>query len=227
MRLTKTTAKLRAMVWNTIIPVLTTLVVAAIITILGARNLVYKEMYPKEGSEEEDSKVGLLRDVRLLKAADFTESIKLSFEAVKHMSTITAGSFVVIATFLRDIFPHALSPMLKLLTAATFVCFGLALISSAWALWGLSVMPRTYQTINVKKKQQQQFLRVPAYFLITGLGCFGVAVLIDILQLSSVANICLVILLVYSAAGLAVAYYVNYQKIVKKERDREYEIVER
>jgi len=36
---------------------------------------------------------------------DLSESIKLAFEAAKHLTTLNAGSIVVIGTFLSMIFP--------------------------------------------------------------------------------------------------------------------------
>jgi hypothetical protein len=41
----------------------------------------------------------------IVHADDVRESFKLGFEAVKHLTTLSAGSLVLIATFLKDIFP--------------------------------------------------------------------------------------------------------------------------
>lgn len=212
--LTWKNTKVHVVDWNAVISVLTSLVVAALITILAGRDFIRG----KEGKKDEDKKV------ISLKPSDITESIKLNFETVKHLTTLTAGSFVLTATFLKDIFPKNPALTLKLPIAATFLCFSLALIFSAWGLWGLSIMPRTYDTINEKKKQQGKFVLIPAYFLVIGLACFGVAVLINLFNLGPVANVSLVILLAYSAGVLGYLIYSEYQKTVRRESDREYNV---
>ncbi len=205
--------------WSTIISVLASLIVAALITFLATW-----DTYGEGGNEERGKRI------ISLKADSLNESIKLTFETVKHVATLAAGSFLVIATFVKDIFPEGesrpfdLTPLLKMLVAATFLCFGLSLICSAWGLWGLAIMPRTGVTVNEKKKQQHLFVQIPAYFLITGLGCFGVAVLIDLLELGAVANTCFVILLVYSSGALGTRIYLEYQELVRRERNREYSV---
>jgi hypothetical protein len=66
-------------------------------------------------------------------AADLTESYKVIVEASKHLTTLNAGSVVVIGTFLSNIFPTeqgtlAVGPLIKGLIASSFVCFGVSLI---------------------------------------------------------------------------------------------------
>jgi hypothetical protein len=215
--------RLYAVDWNTIITVLATLVVAILI-----RYLANWDYYGKkdEGKENEEGE----KKVKTLKADNFNESIKLNFETVKHLATLAAGSFVVIATFLKDIFPKDgtqptdLTPLLKLLVAATFLCFAISLIFSAWGLWGLAIMPRTGASINDKKKLQHLFVQIPAFFLITGLGTFGVAVLINLLELGTVANICLAVLLIYTASVLGLHIQREYKNLAEKESNREYKL---
>ena len=69
----------------------------------------------------------------------FTEGYKLLVDASKHLTTLNAGSIVVIGTFLKDIFPTeqgtlAVGPFIKGLIAASFVCFGVSLILAAFIM---------------------------------------------------------------------------------------------
>jgi hypothetical protein len=52
------------------------------------------------------------------------------FESIKHLSALSAGSVVLIATFMTDIFPRDMIPVTKGLIAVSFLSFGLALVSS-------------------------------------------------------------------------------------------------
>jgi hypothetical protein len=45
------------------------------------------------------------RQVVRLREEDVQDSFKLGFDGVKHLATLNAGSFVILATFLNDIFP--------------------------------------------------------------------------------------------------------------------------
>jgi hypothetical protein len=70
---------------------------------------------------------------------DFTESIKLLAESSKHLTTLNAGSIVVIGTFLKDIFPSkgatlVPDPLLKALIALSFVCFGVSLVVASFIM---------------------------------------------------------------------------------------------
>jgi|SRR5215210_1803761 len=72
-------------------------------------------------------------------SANYTESIKLGFETVKQQTTLSAGSIVVIGTFLKDIFPSKygtlnVAPCVQWLIALSFAGFVLSLLSSAIAL---------------------------------------------------------------------------------------------
>jgi hypothetical protein len=68
-----------------------------------------------------------------------TEIIKLSFDNLKHLTTLNAGSIVLIATFLKDIFPGVkgtldVGPGIKLLVTASFICFGASLALSVYLM---------------------------------------------------------------------------------------------
>jgi hypothetical protein len=66
----------------------------------------------------------------------FTEGIQLCFESVKQLTTLNAGSIVIIGTFLKDIFPNPkgaldVSRTTEWLITGAFICFGLSLALSA------------------------------------------------------------------------------------------------
>ena len=75
-----------------------------------------------------------------VQSQNFRESAKLSFEARKHLTTLSAGSVVLIATFLKDIFPKGadgvllIGPGLKLLIAGSFIFFGLTILTSTYGM---------------------------------------------------------------------------------------------
>src|SRR5215207_3226584 len=64
-----------------------------------------------------------------------------AFEAFKHLTTLNAGSIVLIGTFLKDIFPKdnqgnlSVDTGSKLLIAASFALFGLSLAASAYSMY--------------------------------------------------------------------------------------------
>ncbi len=67
---------------------------------------------------------------------DLREPHRLGFETSKQLTTLNAGSIVVIGTFLSDIFPHkhgtlAVGLPTKLLIAAAFVFFCVSLLTAA------------------------------------------------------------------------------------------------
>jgi hypothetical protein len=65
---------------------------------------------------------------------------KLSHDTQKHLTTLTAGSIVLISTFLKDIFPKSKNGTLligmpiKVLIAVSFFCFGCSLLGSTLLL---------------------------------------------------------------------------------------------
>jgi hypothetical protein len=78
-----------------------------------------------------------------------TESITVRFETVKHQTTLSAGSIVVIGTFLKDIFSFSggtidagkgnYGVIILILIVLSFVGFGVSLATSTFAL---SYFPR-------------------------------------------------------------------------------------
>jgi uncharacterized ion transporter superfamily protein YfcC len=132
----------------------------------------------------------------------FTESLKLAFDTSKQLTTLNAGSIVIIGTFLTDIFPSksgalALGPGIKLLIAASFICFGLVLASAAYVMFYSSGVLEDYEEHLYKLRQRQQdrvwrewrartnalLKRVRWWSLVifnVGLFCFGFAVLLNL-----------------------------------------------
>jgi hypothetical protein len=66
-------------------------------------------------------------------------ALSLPFETAKHLTTLTAGSIVLIGTFLKDIFPRdpetdtlALSAFSTKLVGAAFLLFGISLLTASY-----------------------------------------------------------------------------------------------
>jgi hypothetical protein len=111
------------------------------------------------------------------------EGLKAELEVVKHITTLNAGSIVVIGTFLKDIFPSedavvAMGTGLKLLIAAAFLLFGLSLALSAGGMYALS--GRISESRAFNKFWARLVLWPPLVFFVLALVCFGIAVLIDL-----------------------------------------------
>src|SRR3712207_1141808 len=79
------------------------------------------------------------------------DSIKSAFETVKQVTTLSAGSTVLLATFLKDIFAGAggvetladLTVRVKVMVVTAFLLFGLTLVFAMTSLGGLSGMLRS------------------------------------------------------------------------------------
>jgi len=124
---------------------------------------------------------------------DVTEAIKLSFESMKQLTTLNAGSVLLIGTFLKDIFPSkhgtlAIGPNIKLLIAMSFLCFGLSLGFAAYEMAFYSRSLSKYQvylsggpapTITPEIRWHSYTRKVPMPLFTVGLACFGLAVLLN------------------------------------------------
>jgi hypothetical protein len=97
------------------------------------------------GTEEPDGSKEAPEALNHMKESkDYTESIKLGFESVKQQTTLSAGSIVIIGTFLKDIFSidngtlnvgeGPLGNLIFWLIVLAFVAFGVSLVSSSIAL---------------------------------------------------------------------------------------------
>jgi len=123
---------------------------------------------------------------------DYTESIKLHFENLKQLTTLNAGSIVVIGTFLKDIFPREngtldVSAGIKLLIALSFISFGVSLVLASYGMFQyarrLWLFERHGQITRLPPgltlgRLLVRFLALPAFS--TGLICFGAAVLVNL-----------------------------------------------
>ena len=124
-------------------------------------------------------------------AAYWTQLFQPGIDAAKHITTLNAGSIVVIGTFLKDIFPTkdgtlAVGPELKLLIAASFICFGISLLTATISIY---VLTRNLQNYIFEPHDnpalQDQVLRyyvrqLHLPFFATGVICFGAAVLVNL-----------------------------------------------
>ena len=129
-------------------------------------------------------------------APDLTEVTKLGFEAMKQLTTLNAGSIVVIGTFLSNIFPTdkqgtlAVPLYIKILIGLAFVGFGVSLFFSALTLnlYRASFEGLLYERAGLNAEQydsadmaKRRFKPLPIFFFTGGLICFGTAVLLNLL----------------------------------------------
>jgi hypothetical protein len=148
--------------------------------VLGYRGI---EGYSRELSREIAAMPG--EDIQ----PDVTEVITLGFEWMKQLTTLSAGSIVVIGTFLSNIFPTdnqgALTVpwYIELCLGAAFVCFGTSLIVSAVAM-------NTYRGIlefhlrgdrpeEIYTRPRRLAIFLPPASFTVGAICFGAAVLLN------------------------------------------------
>jgi hypothetical protein len=149
------------------------------------------------------------------------DSIKSGFETAKQLTTLSAGSLVLLATFLNDIFPDPLSESptwVKWAIVGAFIAFGLSLvIATNISLVGFSNLLRSRRLVDkstgrVSKRTRtafRLFLVAPGFCYSLGLIFFSYAVLHALLELDpaglvrlqiSYGVICLVL-------GLSAVYY--------------------
>ena len=115
---------------------------------------------------------------------------QLHLDLYKHLTTLSAGSLVLIATFLKDIFPKHDGLLdvgfgLKLLIGASFVSLGLSLLSSVWFMQRLSnqaiaEQPEEAVRTYIHRRLSTYLQLIAALAFLTGLLCFGLAVLINL-----------------------------------------------
>jgi hypothetical protein len=127
------------------------------------------------------------------KLTDYTEGIKLGFEAMKQLTTLNAGSIVVIGTFLSNIFPTdkqgtlTVPLYIKLFIGAAFVGFGASLllstrtmIRSRRKLEGLITLARQGDSPASITYSYSTPISWQLAFFTGGLICFGAAVLLNL-----------------------------------------------
>jgi hypothetical protein len=137
---------------------------------------------------------------------DLEESLKVAFETIKQLTTLNAGSIVVIGTFLKDIFPSKNGSLdvgagMKLLIALAFVFFGLSLIFSTYAMLDYSRRLRHFEIWRTPTGREKLMHSQPPNLLeeagrsiwailrllplptfTAGLLCFGLAVVLNLYQ---------------------------------------------
>jgi hypothetical protein len=123
------------------------------------------------------------------------ESIKSGFETVKQLTTLSAGSTVLLATFLKDIFPGDLGDLtvrVKWTIVAAFLFFGLTLIAATISLVGFSLMLRSRKLSKIEsnglrslRMRYRYFIVSPLVFYTLGLILFSFAVLDTLLDLTT------------------------------------------
>jgi hypothetical protein len=121
---------------------------------------------------------------------DWTKVLQPAIDNARHITTLNAGSIVLIGTFLKDIFPSkdetlAVGPGLKCLIAASFICFGLSLLT---ATLSMLLYTRALQRVLVEEDSPasddpplRYYVRqAPLPLFAVGLVCFGAAVLLNL-----------------------------------------------
>ena len=121
---------------------------------------------------------------------DVTEVLTLGFEWMKQLTTLSAGSIVVIGTFLSNIFPTDEQGTLtvpwytELLIGAAFVSFGVSLIVSAKAMNTYRAILEGFQHGEGPEKlytrTRELTISWPLRAFTAGVICFGVAVLLNL-----------------------------------------------
>jgi hypothetical protein len=137
--------------------------------------------------------VGMPRDDRPIDVdlSDFAETVKLGFEAMKQIATLSAGSIVVIGTFLSNIFPADEQGALtvpwytKLFIGAAFVVFGVSLFFSTRAMIRYNNALETFlttfgQRVRFSPPARRNLINLPLVSFTVGLICFGIAVLLNL-----------------------------------------------
>jgi hypothetical protein len=122
---------------------------------------------------------------------DVAEVIKLGFEWMKQITTLSAGSIVIIGTFLSNIFPTNNQGTLtipwgiKLLIGVALVGFGVSLIGSAKAMDTyrdiLERFLRGEQSEEIYSRATKITISLPLLFFTVGVICFGIAVLLNMI----------------------------------------------
>ena len=117
-----------------------------------------------------------------------TEALKLVFDGYKQLTTLSAGSIVLIGTFLSDIFPKTESGLLdvgvssKLLVTLAFIGGGLCLVVSVFCMFSTSYsIYRSSHSDYIGSKIMLALYIVPYGLLFFGVCCFGVAVTTNLL----------------------------------------------
>jgi hypothetical protein len=134
---------------------------------------------------------------------EYGASIQLAFDTTKQLTTLNAGSIVLIGTFLKDIFPSKngvldVGPETRLLIAVSFISFGVSLILATYAMYlyyrllrrimlgeytSLEPTPlRTSIIRGIRDAASSALRQLPFPFFIIGVICFGLAVLQNLYQ---------------------------------------------
>jgi hypothetical protein len=120
---------------------------------------------------------------------DPTEPYKLAFETAKQLTTLNAGSIVIIGTFLKDIFPSESGTLdvgagIKWLIALAFISFGASLVGSTFAMrYYISGLALLFQPTPPRDSFFVRLfvLLLPLPVFTAGVICFGSAVVMSLL----------------------------------------------
>jgi hypothetical protein len=119
---------------------------------------------------------------------DSTQARTLAFETAKQLTTLNAGSIVLIGAFLKDIFPSengtlAVSAGMKLLIALSFLSFGASLVGSTFAMIYYTRVAAPLAQLRGTRASwfvRLFVVRLPLPAFTAGVICFGSAVVINL-----------------------------------------------
>jgi hypothetical protein len=112
------------------------------------------------------------------KTAHFFEAQKLGYDAVKHLTTLSSGTIVILATFLKDFYP---TPEWNFLLPFIYGCFMLSILSSI-IMMGLLV-----KAIKDKPNPSDKIKKCGEICFWIGVTCFLIGYLL--LSLFAIKNV--------------------------------------
>jgi len=120
-----------------------------------------------------------------MSALDVQKSIELGFDTAKQLTTLSAGSSVLLATFLKDIFSNAegnlaINAFETSLIGISFFCLGFTLLLSISAMWGFAIMRRMRAGFKRQVALFGVYSTVCTLVFVSGIGTFVWAVLSDL-----------------------------------------------
>jgi hypothetical protein len=113
------------------------------------------------------------------------EGLRLYFESAKHLTTLNAGSIVLIATFLKDIFPSeggslTVGPWMKFLIGAAIVSFGISLLISVIDMSLIIGSVENQQALVETRSIETLVVVAPLVIFVLAVFLFGFAVVLNL-----------------------------------------------
>jgi hypothetical protein len=118
---------------------------------------------------------------------DRPEASARAFDVYKHITTLSAGSIVLIGTFLKDIFPYesgtlAISGQVKSGITLAFVLFGASLVMGTLFMTMYSLSFARARFTDLQELGWEWALVLPMITYALGIIAFGTAVVLNLYQ---------------------------------------------